>query len=72
VCLSPASSLKKACNNITDGGGEYKIHLTGRRTVTSYDAIKSKVVEEAELEIAASNAGTLKDFCDTLFSWLKH
>lgn len=64
--------VKEGIKYISDGGGEYKIRLTDRRTVTSDDSIKSKVVEETELEIAASKAETLKDFCDTLFSWLKH
>lgn len=70
----PANSafINEGIGYISEGGGEYKIHLTNRRTVTSEESVRSKVVEETDLKIAASSKETLKDFCDTLFSWLKH
>lgn len=64
--------MQQGVKYVADGGGDYKIQLTQRRTLTSGDSVKSKEVEETELTIAASQTDTLKDFCDTLFSWLKH
>lgn len=64
--------IKQGVNYITEGGGEYKIKLKNRNIITGADSIKSKEINETELEIAASNKETLKEFCDTLFSWLKH
>lgn len=63
--------INEGIKYIADGGGGYTIKLTHRRKITSDESIESKDIEEVQLEIAAKNEETLKDFCDTLFSWLK-
>lgn len=63
--------INEGIKYIADGGGKYTLKLTHRRTITSEESIQSKEIEEVQLEIAAKNEETLKDFCDKLFLWLK-
>lgn len=64
--------VEQGLKYITDGGGEYRIQVKNKRTITSSESIRSTVIDETEFEIATKNKDTLIDFCDRLFLWLKH
>lgn len=64
--------MKQSVDYVTKGGGDYKIKLTKRRTVTSEDSVAAKEVDETEIEISAKTKSTLKEMCDKLFLWLKN
>ena len=62
--------IEEGLKYVAGGGGEYKLVLKTKQTISNKDATKSVTLNEKELEIAFQKRSELEAFCDKLFLWL--
>lgn len=63
--------VKQGVQYVTDGGGEYKIRVRGRKTYSSSDSVRTGSFDDFEIELSTDDEVRLEALCDRVFSWLK-